>query len=311
VNGAQSPIVKPRTFLWGTFWVLVALAIVFHAAGGWYFSNELIADGFVPAPDPIAPTQGDYELEEVAYDSPLGAMDAWYLPAEGTTWVIHIHGKGATPAEAEPLFAPLQDAGYPQLSIAYRNDEGQPMDESGYYQYGATEWEDVAAAADYAEANGATALVLSGFSSGAAHAMAFLSRSPREIIIGTIFDSPNVDLGRTVDYAAAQRDLPVIPVKVPVTLAATAKFFTSLRIGVNWKAVDYVSDADRSIRDPLLIHHGTADLTVPLEESIELAETNPELITLITVEGAGHVESYEVEPQSYIDDVLGFLQGLG
>ena len=60
------------------------------------------------------------------------------------TWVIHIHGLGTTPAEAEPLFAPLQEAGYPQLSITYRNDDGQPMDPSGYYQYGATEWEDVA-----------------------------------------------------------------------------------------------------------------------------------------------------------------------
>jgi hypothetical protein len=300
-----------RTFLWGTFWTLVGLALVFHVAGGWYFSNELIEDGFEPSPEPIAVVQGDYELEEVVYESPLGSMDAWYLPADGTAWVIHIHGLGATPAEPEPLFAPLQQAGYPQLSITYRNDEGQPQDPSGYYEYGATEWADVSAAADYAMANGAETIVLSGFSTGAAHAMAFLSREPREVVIGTLMDAPNANLGETVDYQASQRELPVIPANVPPTLSATAKFFTSLRIGVNWKQLDYIADADNTIRQPVLIHHGTADLSVPIEESLDLVETNPDLIQLIQVEGAGHVESFDVDLQQYVDDVIGFLQSLG
>lgn len=300
-----------RTFLWGTFWTLVGLALVFHVAGGWYFSNELIEDGFIPDPDPIALVSGDYEIEEVEYDSPLGPMDAWYLPAEGRTWIIHIHGLGATPAEAEPLFAPLQDAGYPQLSITYRNDEDQPQDPSGYYQYGATEWEDVSGAADYALANGAEAIVLSGFSTGAAHAMSFMSREPREIVIGALMDSPNADLGRTVDYQAAQRELPVIPATVPPTLSAAAKFITSLRIGVNWKQLDYIADADRTIRSPVLIHHGTEDLSVPIQLSLDLVDANPDLIQLIEVEGAGHVESFDVDRQRYVDEVLGFLEGLG
>jgi hypothetical protein len=102
----------------------------------------------------------------------------------------------------------------------------------------------------------------------------------------------------------------VIPANVPPTLAATAKFFTSLRIGINWKAINYIVDAERAIRVPVLIHHGTEDLTVPIEESLQLMETDPDLIRLIQVEGAGHVESYDVDRQGYIDEVLGFLQGL-
>jgi pimeloyl-ACP methyl ester carboxylesterase len=303
--------VKPKTFVWGAFWTLVALALVFHAAGGWYFSSELIKDGFVPEPDPITAVQGDYELEEVAYTSPLGSMDAWHLPADGSTWVLHVHGLGATPAEAEPLFGPLQDAGYPQLSITYRNDEGQPEDPSGYNQYGATEWEDVSAAADYAVANGAEALVLSGFSTGASHVMSFLSREPREMVVGVLMDSPNVDLGQTVDFAARQRELPVIPVTVPPTLSAAAKFITSLRIGVNWKVIDYIGDADRTIRQPVLIHHGTADLRVPIQVSIDLVEANPGMIRLVQVDKAGHLESYEIDEQGYVDEVLSFIAGLG
>jgi alpha-beta hydrolase superfamily lysophospholipase len=287
------------------------MVVVFHLAGGWYFSNELIEDAFVPIPDPITPVQGAYQLEEVAYDSPLGAMDAWYLPAPGTTWVVHIHGLNATPAEAEPLFGPLQEAGYPQLSITYRNDEGQPSDPSGYYQYGATEWEDVSGAVDYAVANGAEAIVLSGFSTGGAHAMSFLSRQPREVVIGMLLDAPNVDFGRTVDFAASQRELPLIGLPVPVTLSATAKFVTSLRIGINWKLLDYIADADETVRQPVLIHHGTADLRVPIETSLDLQATNPDLIRLIQVEGAGHVESYDVDRQGYVDSILAFLAELG
>jgi hypothetical protein len=290
---------------------VVGLVLVFHIAGGWYFSSELIQDGFEPAPEPITPVQGAFELEEVSYASPLGEMDAWYLPAEGPTWVIHIHGLGTSPAEAEPLFAPLQGAGYPQLSITYRNDPGQPADPSGYHQYGATEWEDVAGAVDYAVDNGAHNIVLSGFSTGGAHAMSFLSRQPQEVVIGMLMDAPNVDFGRTVDYAASQRDLPVLPLPVPPTLTASAKFITSLRIGINWKLLDYIADADETIRQPVLIHHGTSDLRVPLETSLDLQATNPDLIQLITVEGAGHVESYDVDRQGYVDSVLAFLADLG
>jgi uncharacterized protein len=303
--------VKSRISFWGFFWLVVGLVLVFHVAGGWYFSNELIRDGFVPAPEPITQEPGAYDLEEVAYSTPLGEMDAWHLPADGPTWVIHIHGLGTTPAEAEPLFAPLQGAGYPQLSITYRNDDGQPMDPSGYYQYGATEWEDVAGAVDYAVANGSQNVVLSGFSTGGAHAMSFLSRQPQEVVIGVLMDAPNVDFGWTVDYAASQRDLPLLPLPVPATLSATAKFITSLRIGVNWKLLDYLADADETIRQPMLIHHGTEDLRVPLEMSLDLQATNPELIRLITVEGAGHIESYDVDRQGYVDSVLAFLAELG
>jgi hypothetical protein len=140
--------------------------------------------------------------------------------------------------------------------------------------------------------------------------MSFLSREPREAVIGVLLDAPNVDFGRTVDYAAGQRELPLIPVAVPPTLSATAKFLTSLRIGVNWKLLDYVADADETVRQPVLIHHGTEDLSVPLETSIDLAAVDPDLIRLIQVEGAGHIESYDVDRQGYVDSVLGFLDGL-
>ena len=302
---------RARSLFKNTIWALIALALVVHLGGGWYFSGELIADGFTPRPDAIVAPEGDVEVTPVTFDSPVGDFDAWLIPANGSTWVIHVHGKGATPAEAQHLFAPLRDAGYPQLAITYRNDEGQPSDPSGYYQYGATEWEDIGGAIEYAVSNGAEDVVLSGFSTGASHILSFVYKNNLDAVSGLIFDAPNIDFGDSVDYNAAQRDMPLIPVKVPATVAEIAKFITSLRIGVNWKSIDYVEKTDRSLRLPVLVHHGTEDLTVPVQQSIAFAEQSPDLVDLVQVSGAGHVESYDVDPGAYLEAVLDFLDELG
>ena len=283
------------------------MVLVVHVGGGWFFSSQLIEDGFLPNPDVIEISTG-FDIEEVTYSSPLGEMDAWLIPAAGTTWVIHVHGKGATPAEAEHLFAPLQNAGYPQLSITYRNDEDQPLDPSGYYQYGVTEWEDVAGALDYAAANGATAVVLSGFSTGSAHILSYVYKHDLDQVVGLIFDSPNLDMGNTVDFAASMREMPVLPMNVPPTVTAVAKFITSLRIGVNWRSVNYLDKAGSSLRIPVLIHHGTEDDSVPDTQSIMVANTSPDIVTLNLVPGADHVGSYEANPGEYISEILIFLR---
>jgi fermentation-respiration switch protein FrsA (DUF1100 family) len=296
-----------RAFMRTLLWTALALALVFHVAGGWYFSGELIDDAFVPEPEAVTIPVGDFELSEVEFGSDLGDMDAWYLPSPGTTWVIHVHGLDSTPEEAQHLFTALQDAGYPQLSITYRNDEGQPQDPSGFHQYGATEWADIVGAVEYAEANGAENLIFSGFSTGASHILSFVYKHNLDEIRGLVFDSPNIDMSDTVDYAASQRELPLLPFNVPPTLAAVAKFFTSLRMGVNWQSIDYVDRAQTSLRVPILVHHGTADLTVPLSQSQALVAEAPELVDLIVVDGAEHVGSYDADPDGYVTEVLAFL----
>ncbi len=295
----------------GTLWVLVGLLFFFHVGGGWYYSGELIDRAFVPDPRPLATPSGDFQLEEVTYDTPLGPMDAFYLPGSGDRWVIHVHGLRATPAEADHLFAPLQEAGYHQLSITYRNDDRQPLDPSGYYRYGATEHEDVEAAMAYALDNGAESIVFSGFSTGGSHILSFVYTNNLDDIDGIVLDSPNIDMGTTVDFQGSMEELPILPLNAPRTLSWMAKFFTALRIDVNWRSIDYVEGADTSLLVPVLVHHGTDDDSVPIRTSVEFAEANPALITLIQVPGAGHVGSHEVDPDGYVEEVLAFLDGLG
>ncbi|MEA1903332.1 MAG: alpha/beta hydrolase [Actinomycetota bacterium] len=299
-----------RSFFRGLIWSLIALVVVGHVAGGWYFSNELIEDGFVPSLE-AGEAVGHPEAVDVAYDTPLGSMDAVYIPASGSTWVIHVHGKGSAVSQMEYLFAPINEAGFPQLSINYRNDFGQPLDSTGYYRYGVSEWEDIEGAVEFAEANGADSLIFSGFSTGASHILSFVYRNNLDEIKGLIFDAPNIDMGDTVDYGAGQRDLPLIPAKVPITLTWVAKFITSLRIDVNWKSIDYVSKAESSLRVPTLVQHTTGDDKVPVTQSIRFAETQSALVRLVQYESDAHHGSYDADPEKYISEVLSFLQENG
>ena len=387
---ARNRIVYERRFPWRLIVLLLIGALVlFHAAGGWYFSDQLRADALVPAVDDAgfdvlvtevgegtiglrasdgedsnltAPgivgidwgtgyghlrdliseagdgsvtrsmtrVDGDppeagmsanldgaafpddpgrafgLHYDEVQFSTPLGAMDAWEIPSTSSLWVIHVHGLGTSRTEALRAILPIADSGDPQLVITYRNDPGQPADPSGYYGYGQTEWEDVAAAVDYTVSRGAEKVILLGYSTGAAHILSYLYRTPESPVVAAIFDSPNIDFEETVNLEASQRDLPLIGIRLPRTLVWTAKKISSARFGIDWQLTDYVSQADQ-LRVPVLIFHGTDDETVPLATSQEFFAARSDLIHLAIVPGAGHVRSWNVSPEPYERRLIEFI----
>jgi pimeloyl-ACP methyl ester carboxylesterase len=246
------------------------------------------------------------DFTEIEYATALGPMKAWRILASGDVWVIHIHGLGASKREALRLVKPLAAAGFPQLVIDYRNDDGAPIDESGFYRFGATEWEDIAAAVEHAATEGATGIVLVGYSTGAAHIFSYLQKTPDNAVLALVLDSPNVDFEQSVDLGASQRRLPLIPLPLPGTLVWTAKRLATLRFGVDWEATDYLPEASR-LSVPMLVIHGTDDETVPFQVSEDLAAARPDLVRLFIVPGAGHVRGWNVGPQPYERAVTDFL----
>jgi pimeloyl-ACP methyl ester carboxylesterase len=311
VNQRSLPSRIWRGFLVG----LAAFVLVGHAVGGWYYSGEIVDRVFTPpasASEPseawmfATPEEAGLEVTEIQYDSPLGPMDAWVTDGTRSEWVIHVHGRSAGREEALRAMAFLDEAGYHQMAITYRNDPGQPVDPSGQYRYGVTERDDLAAAVDYARAQGASEIVLYGYSTGGAISMAYAIRQPIGTVVSMVFDAPNLDLEETVDFGASQEELVGLP--LPFTLTATAKFFTALRTDINWRSFDYL-DRSEALSMPVLIFHGTDDMTVPLDTSRQLAELRSDVVRFVVVEGAGHVESYNVDPASYRLQVLDFLAG--
>jgi len=208
----------------------------------------------------------------------------------------------------EPLRAlgPAISLGLPSLVIGYRNDAGAPADPSGQYGYGATEWQDLAAAVDYAVGHGAESVVLFGSSMGGGIVAAFLERSESaRLVRGVVLDSPMLDLRATVEHGAAQRELPVLGTEIPGVLTATAEWIAGRRYDLDWDAVDYLPGDWLTV--PALVFHGTADDVVPIATTDALRRAHPALVEEVRVDGATHVASWNADPGVYEEREAAFL----
>ncbi len=312
----EAALYRPRRSLgkkiWqGLWWLVIVGAIVFHAAGGWVYGGRITEGAFeVPSDISFATVDSDLasaglDVEKVTYQSELGAMDAWRTFGAKDTWVIHVHGKGGSPASFATAMKALADAGYPQLAIAYRNDPGAPADPSGIYQHGVTEWRDLQKAVEYAVAEGADHVVLSGQSMGGAIILAYVYREPTGLVTGLVLDAPSLDLTSNIGLAAEAERLPG-NLPVPATLTFTASFVASVQTGANLDLMNYLK-RDGQLVVPTLVFHGTDDETVPIETSRQLASDRPGTVTLVEIPGANHVEAMTVDPERYTSTLVAFV----
>ncbi len=235
---------------------------------------------------------------------------AWYVPGVDKSWAILVHGKGADRTEVLRMMRSTVAAGMPSLAITYRNDAGVRQDESGMYQFGRTEWADLDAAVGYAQDHGADEIVLVGASMGGAIIASYLRHVPDAPVAALVLDSPMLDFGQTVSYGASQRPLPVFG-HVPEALTWTAKQIAALRYGVDWSDVDYLEDSSWLEGVPTLVVHGSQDETVPVTLSEQLTAAHPEEVDLMVVPGAGHVASWNADPDAYDATLANFLHRRG
>lgn len=248
-------------------------------------------------------------FEEVSYTSNVGSFPAWYIEGTGETWAIIVHGKGATLAESLRVIPTFQDLGYHIMVIEYRNDVGEPQDPSGQFTYGQTDWADLAAAVTYAREHGARDHVLFGYSYAGSIIASYLTQSPlRNSTKAAILDSPVLSLTDTVDFRGSETDLPLLPIKVPQVVTNFAKWISTWRFDVDWVATDYL-DQTGEMHAPMLIFHGTEDISVPYSTSAEMAALRPDITTLITTD-AGHTRSWNIAPEDYAAQITAFLTNL-
>lgn len=245
--------------------------------------------------------------QDVEFETPLGPMDAWVVPGARSTWAVLVHGKGATRIETLRALKVFMDAGYPVMTITYRNDRDQPLDPTGHYRYGATEWEDLQGAVSYALGNGAGDVVLAGFSTGSALIASFMDHSADAgKVKAVVHDSPNLDLEAAVGREALKRSLPVVGLPIPRSLLWAAQRITELRTGIDFDDLDYV-DRAREIDAPQLVLHGTDDSRVPVDVSRRLADDS-ETVELVEFPGAEHVEAWNIDRQRFEQELRRFVE---
>ena len=243
------------------------------------------------------------EFSPVAVDGELGDLPAWLLPGDRDTWVITVHGLGMTlhhPMNVLPLLHRLR---FPVLNVSYRNDPGAPKSPDGIGHLGDTEWQDVDAALRFASRYGAERVILYGWSVGAAMALRVADHSSlRRRVIGLVLDSPVLDWQSAVRGIAHGRGVP--DALVPLAVRAAEG-----RTGLHAERLADSAEPDR-LAVPTLLFHGPDDTLAPWQASRRFAERRPDLVTLHTVQDAGHQAMWNADPGSYEEALRRFLTPL-
>ncbi|GAA5532988.1 alpha/beta hydrolase [Deinococcus aluminii] len=239
-------------------------------------------------------------FQDVTVPAPMGEMPAWLVPGERQdTWVILVHGYNGLREDALRVLPLFRRLGLPSLTITFRNAHGAPRTPDGYYRLGAAEWEDLEAAVQYAQAHGARRVLLFGFSMGGNIVLSFLRRSPlASLVAGVILDSPALEWRALLRHHARRLHIP--------WAAGPLERATVFRSKQDFAAVDHLSATD-TFATPMLVFHGTADITVPVEQSDALSQARPDLVEYVRAEGAEHIRVWNVDPAGYEGAVAGFV----
>lgn len=271
-----------------------------RAAGfsGWYYST---------------PSELHLPWESVLIGSPAGPCPAWLFPAESSTWVIQVHGRGVTRAEclrAVPVFHAM---GLPNLVVSYRNDGEAPRSKGGSYALGASEWRDVDAAISYALRHGATRVLLMGWSMGGAISLqTAVSSAHREAIAGLVLESPVVDWRNVLRFQAREEGIrdpfPALAMNAlssPLTARLSGSEFV-----IPFDKLDMVARADE-LTVPILLLHSEDDGFVPADASHALAKARPDLVTMPRFTGARHTKIWNYDQPGWTAAITDWMGANG
>ncbi|KQQ64823.1 alpha/beta hydrolase family protein [Microbacterium sp. Leaf320] len=268
------------------------------AFSGWYYA---------------APSELHLRWENVLIGSPAGPCPAWFFPAESSTWVIQVHGRGVTRAECLRAVPVLHAAGFPNLVVSYRNDGEAPRSRSGAYALGASEWRDVDAAIAYALRHGADRVILMGWSMGGAVALqTAVSSGNRDRIAGLILESPVVDWRTVLRFQAREAgmraplpDLAMTALSVPLTAR-----LSGAEDAIPFDRLDMVARAEE-LAVPILILHSDDDGFVPADASHALQQARPDLVTMPRFTVARHTKLWNYDQDGWSDAITGWLRAQG
>ncbi|MET7620568.1 alpha/beta fold hydrolase [Streptomyces sp. NPDC005408] len=241
--------------------------------------------------------------KDVDIPGELGPLPAWFVPGPRDTWVITVHGLGATREHPLNLLPFLHTHRFPVLNLGYRGDPGAPASPDGLGHLGDSEWRDLDAAIRYAVRQGAERVIVHGWSTGASMALHAAANSAlRDRISGLVLDSPVLDWEATLRSLASARGTPAPLLPLAVRAAQG-------RTGLHGDRLLEAADP-KGMRVPTLIFHGPDDSLASWQLSRELAARRPELISLNTVRHAPHAAMWNADPARYEEALRRFLTPL-
>ena len=246
------------------------------------------------------PTLGlNLVYDELSLDSELGPLGGWFIDGDRTTWALVLRDSAEERRSTLRVVSELHELGTSVVMLDYRNQGTSPLDPSGAYQYGATEWRDVEVAVEYASAEGAQDIFLFGTGMGGSAAIAFLNNSRlADEVAGVVVEGPHLDARASVAAELATSKLPLLDVPSPVILQNATLSLTEWRYGIDWAAMNHLSATDR-LSTPVLVIVGGRDTEAPSEPIATFAEAAPDSVRIERFEEAGHGEAWNVDRPRY------------
>jgi uncharacterized protein len=262
----------------------------------------------------LDPEQLGVTHQDVVIQTPVGPAPAWLIPAEKKTgrWLIGVHGRGVRRQECLRAVEVARRCGYTSLLVSYRNDGDAPLSADGRYGLGDTEWPDVDAALEYAIANGATEVVLMGWSMGGAISLQLATRtSHADVLKGIILESPVVDWAETIDYQTDAQHAPRVVSAAARHLISSpwARKLTGQDESIDLDRLDFVARADE-LTLPILLMHSADDGYVPPYASRALALARPDIVTFDEFTMARHAKLWNYDADRFNEDIGGWLNRL-
>lgn len=280
-------------------------ATVGARSAGDELADERFADWFYRTPDELAEP-----WSEVSIDGPLGVLPAWHIApvGAGDRWVIHVHGRTAQRAETLRGVTVASGAGWQSLVVSYRNDRDAPSSTDRRYGLGSTEWRDILPALDYAAANGATDVVLFGWSMGGIISLRTAVEASARATVpvsGIILDSPALSWPIIIGHHADLLRLPRFIAHGVTTLLQSrwAPALTGVARPLRWRDIDGGNLVARAGK-PTIVLASAADAYVPVGPARQLAKDLPELVEYHEFANADHVRLWNSEPERW-EQIIG------
>lgn len=265
----------------------------------------------------LAPEELGLPVRSVEIPGTLGVAPAWLFPGDGKAtragrWIIVVHGRGAQRPEGLRAVPAFHALGYSCLLISYRNDGDAPDSPDRRYGLGGTEWRDVESAMEFARHNGATSIVLMGWSMGGAIVLQAITRSSdRDLVTALVLDSPVVDWVDTLEFQARLLHLPEVLAAGAMRILGSpwGNALTGQSEAIDLPSMDFVSRAG-DLKVPILILHSDDDGYVPSTGSRELALERPDIVTLVSFRHAKHTRLWNYDSVRWNAEITRWAKAL-
>lgn len=281
-------------------------ALLTVAAAGWVGASGFVywrTFGRFPrlARDARRLTPADFELayEELEVRTADGfRLLTWLLPGPRDAVVVISGGHRGHISDVLGIAAALRRAGFSAVVYGWR---GTPGSDLAAHTLGVHERRDLVAVLDAVEGRlGEVPIGLLGYSMGGAVSLCVAAGEPR--VAAVCADSAFADPVDLLFERTGRRLL-----TPPGLVVAPALALLERRTGARLGDLRPVTAVTRIAPRPLLLIHGEADASVPVEHARRLFAAAGEPRSLWTLPGVGHVGAYFADRSAYIEQVSGFF----